>query len=75
MSTFLEMCLLAVFVVPFLRDRRALRRGVDLSLLPQLDRPPVGAGQRFPRAWARRRYVEDGVAEVAAFLSEQDPAR
>lgn len=75
MSTFLEMCLLAVFVVPFVLDRRALRRRADLSRLPQLDRPPVGADQRLPRAWARRRYVEDGVAEVSAFLSEQDPAR
>jgi hypothetical protein len=75
MVTFLEMCLLAVFVVPFLRDRRALRRAVDPSRLPQLDRPPVGADLRLPRAWARRRYVEAGVAEVSAFLSEQDPAR
>jgi hypothetical protein len=75
MVTFLEMCLLAVFVVPFVLDRRALRRAADVSLLPQLDRPPVGAGQRLPRPWARRRYVEDGVAEVVAFLSEQDPAR
>ena len=75
MATFLEICLLAVFVVPFVRDRRALRRATDVALLPQLDRPPVGAGQRLPRAWARRRYVEEGFAEVAAFLGEQDTAR
>lgn len=75
MSTFLEMCLLAVFVVPFLHDRRALRRGVDVNRLPQVDRPPLAAGQRLPRPWSRRRYVEAGVAEVVTFLSEQDPAR
>lgn len=75
MSTFLEMCLLAVFVVPFLRDRRALRRHLDPARFPQADRPPVASAQRLPRPWARRRYVEDGVADVAAYLSEQDPAR
>ena len=75
MSTFLEICLLAVFVVPFVNDRRALRRAASPWLLPQADRPPLGADHRLPRPWARRRYVESGVAEVAAFLSEQDPAR
>ncbi|WP_432513972.1 hypothetical protein [Kineococcus sp. SYSU DK001] len=75
MSTFLEMCLLALFVVPFLRDRRALRRSVDANRFPQLDRPPVAAGQRLPRPWARRRYVDAGVAEVAQYLSEQRNAR
>ncbi|GAA0316775.1 hypothetical protein [Kineococcus aurantiacus] len=75
MSTFLEMCLLALFVVPFVRDRRAMRRRLDASRFPQLDRPPVAAAQRLPRGWARRRYVDAGVAEVAAYLNEQDPAR
>ena len=75
MTTFLEICLLAVFLVPLVLDRRALRRGVDIARLPQVDRPPVPADQRLPRPWARRRYVDAGVAEVAAFLSEQDPAR
>jgi len=75
MSTFLEMCLLALFVIPFVRDRRALRRATDPSGLPQLDRAPAAAGQRLPRPWARRRYVDAGVADVVAFLSEQDPAR
>ncbi|MGI4894197.1 MAG: hypothetical protein ACRYF3_03670 [Janthinobacterium lividum] len=75
MSTFLEICLLAVFVVPFVLDRRALRHGTDVTRLPQADRPPVAATKRFPRPWARRRYVDSGVAQVADFLSEQDPAR
>ncbi|MEZ0163784.1 hypothetical protein AB2L27_03260 [Kineococcus sp. LSe6-4] len=74
MSTFLEMCLLALFVVPFLRDRRA-RRHLDPARFPQADRPPVASAQRPPRPWARRRYVDSGVAEVVAYLSEQDPAR
>jgi hypothetical protein len=75
MSTFLEMCLLALFVVPFVRDRRALRRATNPSALPQADRPPVAAGRRLPGPWARRRYVDAGVADVVAFLAEQDPAR
>jgi len=75
MWTFLEICLLAVFLVPVVLDRRALRRAVDVGRLPQVDRPPVAAGTRPPRRWARRRYAEVGVAEVVAFLSEQDPAR
>jgi hypothetical protein len=75
MSTFLEMCLLALFVVPFVRDRRALRRNLDASRFPQLDRPPVAASRRLPRPWARRRYVDAGVADVVAFLREQDNAR
>ena len=41
MSTFLEICLLAVFVVPFVNDRRALRRAASPWLLPQADRPPM----------------------------------
>ncbi|WP_432562167.1 hypothetical protein [Kineococcus sp. SYSU DK003] len=75
MSTFLEICLLALFVVPFLRTRRALRKAGNPTLLPQPDRPPVAAAQRLPRPWARRRYVDAGVAEVAAYLRAQDPAR
>lgn len=75
MSTFLEMCLLALFVVPFVRDRRALRRAGNPCGLPQQDRAPSAATHRVPRPWARRRYVDSGVAEVVAFLSAQDPAR
>ncbi|WP_432504140.1 hypothetical protein [Kineococcus arenarius] len=75
MFTFVQTALLVLFLVPFVLDRRARRRPLDPSLMPLADRPPVAAGTRAPRAWTRRRYVEEGVAEVAAYLSEQDPAR
>ncbi|NIZ93347.1 hypothetical protein [Kineococcus rubinsiae] len=75
MPTLLLLGLLALFAVPYLRDRRALRRAARVGGLPTLDRPPVAAQSRVPRPWARRRYVETGVEDVAAFLREQDPAR
>ncbi|MCI2240367.1 hypothetical protein MN205_18030 [Kineococcus sp. TRM81007] len=74
MLTFVQTALLVLFLVPFVLDRRTRRR-LDPALMPAADRPPAAAGDRAPRPWARRRYVEDGVAEVAAYLSEQDPAR
>ncbi|WP_432484867.1 hypothetical protein [Kineococcus esterisolvens] len=75
MFTFVQTALLVLFLVPLVLDRRARRRPVDPSRMPVADRPPTAAAGRAPRPWARRRYVEDGVAEVAAYLSEQDPAR
>ncbi|WP_337061147.1 hypothetical protein [Kineococcus sp. G2] len=75
MFTFVQTALLVLFLVPLVLDRRARRRPLDAALMPVADRPPAGAGERAPRPWARRRYVEHGVAEVAAYLSEQDPAR
>ena len=75
MPTLLLMGVLALFTVPYLRDRRALRRAARVGGLPTADRPPVAAASRLPRAWARRRYVETGVEDVAAFLREQDRAR
>ena len=67
--------LLSLFVVPYLRDRRARRRVARVGGLPTADRPPVAADSPLPRAWARRRYVETGVADVVTFLHEQDRAR
>ncbi|NAZ86793.1 hypothetical protein [Kineococcus indalonis] len=76
MFAFLQVALLAVFLVPLVLDRRARRRGpLDPSRMPVADRPPAAAAGGLPRPWARRRYAVAGVDEVAAYLREQDTAR
>ena len=76
MFAFLQAALLAVFLVPFVLDRRARRRRpLDPALMPLADRPPAASVDSLPRPWARRRYAVAGVDEVAAYLREQDNAR
>ncbi|WP_432497620.1 hypothetical protein [Kineococcus gypseus] len=75
MFAILQAALLVLFVVPFVLERRARRRPLQASRMPAADRPPAGAAGRPPRPWGRRRYAEDGVAEVVAYLREQDNAR
>ncbi|MFB9377976.1 hypothetical protein ACFFKU_10050 [Kineococcus gynurae] len=72
-ETLLPLGLLALFLVPALRDRRALRRAQAVRGLPALDTPPA-LSTPLPRPWARRRYVETGVAEVSAWLRTQSSA-
>ena len=72
MATFLLIALLACFLVPAALERRARRSAASPYLLPAVDAPPHAARIPLPRGRSRRRYVEDGLAEVDSWLAQQD---
>ena len=74
MATFLLFALLACFLVPAALERRARRRAASPYLLPAVDAPPQAASVPMPRGRSRRRYVDEGLAEVDSWLRQQDRA-